>query len=306
MVKASQIPTLGELRAFEAVARLKSISSAATELNCSQPCITNRLKALETRWAVNLFKRSTRSLEWTDRTQKIYSRVAQLLSELQSITREATDPGSSPLSVSVSPSFASMWLVSRLSSLQTRHPEIDVNLVATNRAVDLVREEIDIAIRLLPHDAPLGDGFYGFPLAQEKLLVVCSPEYQSRWKEGISLKNIAQTKLLCEEGTDHWARFFHTFGSHGHEKASGSTFNNADLVIRSAMEGQGIAIIRELLVADVLRQKLMVQCLPQTISSAYAYHFVCRKNANTQPKVADFMQWLVAEIQSCMESSRTP
>lgn len=295
MVKPSQLPTLAELRAFESIARLRSVSGAAQELNCSQPCITNRLKSLEERWGVSLFIRSTRMLEWTDKTHHIYSKVVGVLTDVASIASEAIDVGGSLLSVSVSPSFASMWLVNRLSSLEEMHPEIELNLLATNRNVDLTRGDIDVAIRLMPLNSQSNEGLFNVPLAKEKLLVVCAPSYLKRGTGCIQLQELHLEKLLHEENTDHWHRFFREMDASIYDKLSGPTFNNADLVIKSAIAGRGIAIVREMLVIDVIRQGLLVQCLPNFIFSELAYHFVCRDAVREDKKTLNFMNWLLLE-----------
>jgi LysR family transcriptional regulator, glycine cleavage system transcriptional activator len=159
MPRLSAFPTISELRAFEAAARLRSISGAALELRCSQPCVTHRIKSLEQRWATELLNRSTRVVEWTPVTTKVYDRVLGLLNDLEKLVGEFDlAPEAQHVAISVSSAFASSWLIPRLSSFRARNPSIEVRLSATNRYVDLVKESFDVAIRLMPTDCTLPPG----------------------------------------------------------------------------------------------------------------------------------------------------
>ena len=289
------IPTLSELRTFEAIARLRSISSAAAELNCSQPTATWRLRELEKRWAVTLFNRSTRQLEWTDTTQRLYSRVRLLITEIESISAEF-EGDSNQLNVSVSQSFAATWLVDRLPTFSDQFPQIDLRLSATNRYIDLNREAFDVGVRLLPRDSehpPASDNT--LLLGDERLIIVCSPAYASRWQGNMPISALMEAKLLWHAEGDHWRRFF-AVHCPGEQPSSGPKFNNVDLVIRSAIAHQGVAIVRELLASDSLRLGHLLRPCLHSIECDDAYYQVSKQGIRDSFKVTAWREWLQREI----------
>ncbi|MEO7107693.1 MAG: LysR substrate-binding domain-containing protein [Rhodoferax sp.] len=297
MTSGRFIPTISELRTFESVARLRSISAAAAELNCSQPTATWRLRELERRWSVTLFTRSTRSLEWTESTQRFYARVRRVLNEVESISAEIQEaPVQTQLSVTVSPSFAAAWLVGRLAAFNERHPQTDLRLSASNRFVDMNREAMDVAVRLLNRGTVPGERLHSHVLLDdERLILVCSPTYASRWPEGTPLGALAQTPLLGHEETDHWSRFFQTYLPDSSQR-NGPSFNNADLIIRSAIAHQGVAIVREVLASDALVQGQLVQPWPHSLPCEDAYHLLHKRGGQDNSKISDLRDWLQQEL----------
>jgi LysR family glycine cleavage system transcriptional activator len=298
MISGRFIPTISELRTFEAVARLRSISAAADELSCSQPTVTYRIRELEERWSVELFSRSTRTLEWTATTHQFYARIRSLLAEIENISAEIRDAVLHQLNVNVSPSFAAAWLVERLPAFSQLYPEIDVRLTATNRFVDLAREAVDVAVRLVPGNLALAADLSGSPLVQdERLIVLCSPQYATRWSREPDIDDLAQATLLWQQGTDHWNRFFRACRA-GSEPRNGPTFNNADLVLRSAIHHQGVCLMRELLAGDALRQGQLVRLFAENIPCDDTYYILYpRRNAEAK-KVGNFVRWMQSEIAS--------
>src|SRR5579871_4051999 len=93
---ASDIPSLRQLRAFEAVARLGSVGGAAREVNISQPGVTQALRALEARLAARLFERSRSGCYVTELGAILLPRVRRIFEHIRSALKEPTggrDPG---------------------------------------------------------------------------------------------------------------------------------------------------------------------------------------------------------------------
>lgn len=300
--RTAAIPTISELKAFEAVARLRSVSAAAQELGCSQPCVTHRLKALERRWSTELFVRTTRTIEWTDQTAGIYERVRGALQEIDDIAGgfDAGGTGAMQLAITASPSFASSWLIARLPSFRNRHPAVELKLSATNRYVDLARENFDIGIRLLPRSASPSPDLASVKLTDERLIVVAGPGYAGRWGGRCTPADLARANLIWQDGTDHWQQFFGSFLGAGARAPGGASFNNADLVIKAAADNQGVAIMRELLVADDIRNGRLVQLMEQAVECDDVYYVVApRKRFERQPARL-FFSWLMQEVSAQM------
>lgn len=297
MVRTAAIPSISELRAFEAVARLRSVSAAAQELGCSQPCVSHRLKALERRWSTELFMRTARAMEWTDRTAGIYERVCSLLREIEELAGQFdADDASERLTITAPASFVSSWLISRLPSFRERFPAIELKLSATNRYVDLASEDFDLGIRLLPRGASSLPDLIGTELASERLIVVAAPACAGQWSNGCEPADLRHASLIWQEGTDHWPRFFRRFLGADARAPGGISFNNADLVTRAAVENQGVAIMRELLVADDIRNGRLVRLMEHSVDCSDAYHLVATRERFARLAVQRFRAWLKEEI----------
>ncbi|MCH8518053.1 MAG: LysR family transcriptional regulator, partial [Cyclobacteriaceae bacterium] len=144
----NRLPPLNPLRAFEAAARLGSFQKAAEELNVTPPAISHQVRVLEEYLDVTLFHREARRVRLTEQGEMYLAAVSEGLHRIAAATRlllKATEKR--PLTVSSAPSFACGWLVPRLVDFHTRHPDVEVRLDTSVQLVDLLRSDIDVAIR---------------------------------------------------------------------------------------------------------------------------------------------------------------
>ncbi len=143
-----RLPPLNALRAFEAAARHLSFTLAAEELNVTPAAVSHQVKALEDLLDVPLFHRLTRALRLTDAGQAALPALTDGFDKLlEGADRMRDHCESGLLTVSVSPSFGSMWLVPKLERFRSRQPEIEIRIDGTDRLVDVARGEADVAVR---------------------------------------------------------------------------------------------------------------------------------------------------------------
>lgn len=159
MNKPSTRPlSLDFLRSFEAVARRLSFSAAANELFITQPAISRQIKSLEEELGCPLFHRGTRRVELTAAGTTLLRAVEPLLGRLDATVRQIRlAQGRAQISLSTFPSFATLWLMPRLTDFERRHPGIDIRLSATDRLADTDDLELDLLLRhCRPERAPPG------------------------------------------------------------------------------------------------------------------------------------------------------
>jgi len=145
------LPPLNALKAFEAAGRHLSFTKAAAELNVTPAAVSHQVKALEELLDVRLFRRLTRALRLTDAGQAALPTLSQGFSALaEGVEQMRAQAESGVLTISVSPSFGALWLVPRLERFRRRHPEIEIRIDGTDRRVDLLRDEVDVALRYGP------------------------------------------------------------------------------------------------------------------------------------------------------------
>src|SRR5579875_3307714 len=141
-------PPLNALRAFEAAARHLSVKAAAAELHVTPGAVSQLLKALELHLGVKLFNRVNRGIFLTEAGQSYLPPIRNAFRQIAEASRRlAVAAETGILTVSVTPFFASAWLVPRLKAFQDAHPEIDLQVVTSNALVDFSRDAVDVAVR---------------------------------------------------------------------------------------------------------------------------------------------------------------
>jgi LysR family glycine cleavage system transcriptional activator len=291
---ARQLPPLNALRAFEAAARHLSFTRAADELNVTQAAVSHQIKALEERLNVTLFRRVGRNILLTDVAQGYLPAVRDAFDRLALATRQVTrqDRGG-VLNASVLPSFAAKWLLPRLVSFRTAHPEIDLRVSTSNLVIDFVRDDFDIAIRM-------GDGRWpGLRtdlILTESFFPVCSPLLIERSPPLAKPEDLAGHTLLHDDDGALWLEWLTMVGARDVDWRRGPGFTDSSLVIQAAVEGQGVALARGALASHDLTNGRLVRPFAQSIPNARAYYLVCPEATADRPKIAVFRQWLTARV----------
>src|SRR3984957_19184991 len=164
---------LRAVQAFAAVARAGSVVAAARELAVSPSALSHLIGQLQRRLGAPLFERAGRGLKLSAEGERLADAVVPALAviteALNGFTRRGTE-----LRISTLSTFAVRWLIPRLSRFQARHPDVEIFLSTSTRAVDLSRETFDCAIRF-------GNGEWrgvaSQPLYTEELVPACNPQW---------------------------------------------------------------------------------------------------------------------------------
>ena len=193
-------PSLDALRIFVVAARRLSFTEAASELHLTQSAVSHRIHGLEEELGVRLFKRLTRRLELTPRGRTLAHSVDQAISEIDRSVVELSQPDDTgPLKVTVLPSVASHWLIPRLARIRSRHPGVDVQVIADPRLLDLRQEGIDLAIRFgrTPHP-----NYAAMRLMDDRVVPVCAPELLRQFAPVKSVDALLAMPLLHDSATN--------------------------------------------------------------------------------------------------------
>jgi LysR family glycine cleavage system transcriptional activator len=288
----SHLPSLQTLRAFEAAGRLKSYSKAADELGLTHGAVSHRIRELEQRVGVTLFRRVGNTMVLTGEGQKLEAQVRQGLSLLEQAFAPAPAPTSklrNHIVVTAVPSLASTWLFARLADFRAVHPDIDVELRVSETLSDYRKEGIDIGVRLGLGGWP---GLQGQKLFDEALTPVCTPEY----RDSLDLRtpaDLARATLLRNPWTP-WARWFRAVGLDWPEPTTGPKFDDAPLLLRAALQGAGVALGRQWLAIDELRAGRLVAPFNLTIQDDFSYWLVWPAGRAGNPNAVRFREWLAA------------
>jgi LysR family transcriptional regulator, glycine cleavage system transcriptional activator len=289
---ADRLPPMQALRAFEAAARTRSLSRAAESLHLTHGAISHQIKSLEADLGVRLVERAGRGIRLTDEGERFASRVRAILSDLTDAVREASEH-SNPrqLRVSVMPSFAARWLLPRIGRFFAAHPEIDVDVSASNAIADFKRDDVDVGVR---HGLGPWPGVNVEFLLDDVYFPVCSPRL-SNGKLPAHPAELARYTLLRSEG-DLWKPWFEVAGLDWPEPSRGPMFSDSAHTMQAAIEGQGIALGRTSLLGNDLRNGVLVRLFDIDVPSPRKYFLVYPPRLADSPKLVAFRKWLFDEV----------
>lgn len=296
-----RLPPLNALRAFEAAARHLSFTKAADELHVTQAAVSHQIKGLEEWLGLPLFRRVNRGLVLTDAGQTYLPPLRDALDLMANATERLFRKDSTgALTISTMPSFAAKWLVLRLGHFQAKHPELDLRLHTTAQMVDFAQQDVDVAIRFGSGNWP---DLRVERLLNEDIFPVCSPRLLPNLACPADLK---RHTLLHDDYMITWASWLTAAGVEGIDVERGPRYTDSALVLQAAMEGQGVALARQVLVADDLAAGRLVRPFDVVLSGQYAYYFVAPPHYFSRPKVKAFRDWLFAEAEAYSAQMHLP
>lgn len=298
------LPPLTSLRAFEAAARSLSFTRAARELHVTPAAISHQIRGLERFLGVVLFQRTGRRLELTrdgqvaaEHFKEAFDRIARGVQALRPQSREGE------LTVSVTPAFATRWLLPRLQSLSTALPQVRLKLVTGTHPVDFDRDEVDLAIRFGRggHEAVVSEELFG-----EWVAPVASPAFM-RSHQLRRPGDLARVCLLHDESMRRigrpptWSEWLRAADAPAIEVDGGTVFDDSHLALQAAVEGQGVALGRLAYAVNELSQARLVLPFRQVIELDLHYHLLVPEIRADEPLIAGFRRWLQHEAQAFRE-----
>lgn len=257
MTSSRKLPPLTQLRAFEAAARHRSFTRAAQELSVTPAAISHQIRELETRIGVPLFERRSREVVPTEQARRLYPVLRDgfdaFADALQALLPDAEDHA---VTLSVTPAFATQYLLSRLPDLQRLHPDIELRLHASDRVADLARGDVDLAVRY--GDGPF-PGHEAVRFADDHLLPVASPALGLRVPRDLAGHRLIHFEWLRDaERRPGWRDWLRATGLAHDDASRGPRFSEIAHAIQAAVAGQGVILLNRVLVADALARGVLV------------------------------------------------
>ena len=279
------------LLAFEALARLRSVTLAGEELSVTPSAISHRIKQLEAQLGVSLFGRSdfTLSHEGVDYLR----RVREALNLLQQVPGGG-QPRHTRLRVAVTPTFSRQVLLPRLALFRHAYPDIDLVLQVTIPMLNVLAEEADIELRFGPGPQAQFNDRESVHLSGDVVTPVCSPDYlhEAGPFHGFDdAEQLARARLIGSP-LEPWRTWFTACGIAQDEPLSGSQFNDIGLVLDAAVAGFGVALMRMQLGAAWLDNGRLVRLSTRQVASPHHYFLCWRKGAIDRWECAAFVDWL--------------
>jgi LysR family glycine cleavage system transcriptional activator len=295
---------LNALRAFEAAARHSSFASAAVELSVTPAAIGQQVRGLEAWLGIPLFARSNTGPARLVPTDAARSALPDIRAGFDRLSvglerlKDASTHG--VLTVTVSPAFAAKWLLPRIERFQSAHENLSVRIDTNLRTVDFLSEGVDIGVRYGAGEWP---GLQATLLMKEEIYPVCSPallKKGGRIKNPADLRNhtlIHDTSMASIRSFPDWRIWLDAAGYQKIESNFGLQINNSAAVIQTAIDGQGIALGRSVMVADDIAAGRLIRPFGKDkYPVTFAYYVVHRSESSEVPRIAAFRTWLLDEV----------
>ena len=294
-----RLPPLKSLQAFEAAGRHLSFTLAAQELSVTPGAISQQIRLLEEYLELKLFKRMNRQIVLTDAGQLFLPSISEgfaHIAEAVELVRQQRSDG--PLTITSAPSFVSKWLIPRLGDFKAAHPGIDVLVDTSDRLVDFVHEDIDVGIRFGDGEYPELETVFLFSF---DLIPVCSPDLLQRGGGLDKVSDLANYTLLhsnydeLDPGWPDWAMWLKVVGADDVDPGHGIYIRQSDLLFQAALEGQGVALLANVMAEPEIEAGRLVQPFSTRLPVKLNYHLVTTPQKAQVAKVAAFREWILSE-----------
>ncbi|MCE0464492.1 MULTISPECIES: LysR substrate-binding domain-containing protein [Pseudomonas] len=291
-MKQKPLPPLNWLRAFEVSARCLNFTHAAEELCLTQGAVSQQIRQLESHLGVALFKRLPRGLGLTEEGQSYLPVVQDAITRLAVGTNEIFGQRKRrPIKVRGSLAFFVHWLAPKLAEFRQAHPQLDIRYISNIWVKELDGED-DLEIRWGRGQWP---GLVSQRLTWDSLFPVCSPELMARSPLKVPA-DVAKHSLLHVLGYEEgWGYWLNMVGADNVDSSAGLQFDTLVCTLRMAELGQGIALARSSMVADLLADGRLIEPFSQRIEASESFYLVRGSGTEQHPDAVTFATWLVEQ-----------
>jgi LysR family glycine cleavage system transcriptional activator len=287
-----KLPSLNAVKVFEAAVRNGTTVGAAAELGVSHGAISRQIQQLEDWIGRPLFKRDTGRLVVTDAGAAYAEIAGRALDLLHDGTLALVEVSDNVVRITTTASFASEWLMQRLSDFRSRHPHIEIWVEEGKEIVNPRSGGCDLAIRMGNGEWP---GVHVEPLMGDKLFPVCAPEIAGQLAHP---RNLSKFPLLHDDDPHaQWSRWLSQADIEMTPARAklfdrGSRFASSSLLLRAAAAGQGVALARERLAESWLESGKLARPFPVSVELDNAYWLVTRHSIEPRRPLRMFIAWM--------------
>ena len=290
MVKASKTSLRG-LRTFCVAARYESFRAAGEELFITASAVSHQIKSLEEELGERLFDRKSRDLQLTDAGRSLYEEVAPLIDQVDAAVARFSNraPGGS-LRVSVQPFFASEYFIPRLSEFTELHPEIDIQVNASDESSEKHPSTADLSIRLFRSPPDDLESNLLFPL---RLVAAGSTEF----KESIVVRKKAIVSdfplIVHETYSKAWSEWSESSGIALPKNLKKTRLDSMIAVVRAAQRGIGAALV-PVPIGDLwFSEGSIVRLFKEELVADSSYYLVCKEDRAADENLQLLRRWIL-------------
>ncbi|MBF0863500.1 LysR family transcriptional regulator [Gluconobacter sp. R71646] len=289
---------------FMAVVETGSMTAAGERCGISPTMVGNYVRLLEERLGTSLLRRTTRRQSLTAFGAVYFEKcqsILKLLDETEHLAQAAQTLPSGTLRVTAPVTYGTQSVTPCLARYLAENPSVDVDLVLTERSVDLTHEKFDIAIRL---GVPEPSSLMCRRLTDYRMTLCASPDYLDRREELLVPQQLATHDALAFAYTSsspwHWARHeWHFESPKGRvtvEMRRRGLFNSTQAMRRAALGGLGIAMLPTDLVQDDLKAGTLQALLPDYTLPSRPIYLLYHKERYSAPTLHSFIRFIMRNL----------
>jgi len=296
--EGKRLPPLNAMKAFEAAARCLSFTRAAEELHLSQSAVSRQIQGLEQQLGAVLFERRHKEIELTRAGVIFYESVTACLASIRQSVQDIRNLSSSTVTIAATTGMAGFWLVPAILKFRQQRPDIHIQVLATDDAVDPRRELIDFSIRYGNGDFP---GFTAIKLFDEEIFPVCSKAYLE--KRGIRRISDLSREVLIDfkPATSPWGTWADWLSRACIGRPTlniGLQLSTYELVFRAMCSGAGLALCWAYTIPEEMREIQLVRPMDVTVTTGLAEYIVYPSGKRKGSAAAAVLEWLCAQAKT--------
>ena len=286
------------LLAFHIAAKTGSFTRAANTLNIGQPAVSHAVRQLETLLNTVLFKRQHQGVKLTKAGEQLAFHLDKGFKSIQKGLEATLDrKDQQQLTLHVSTSLASHWLMPRIARFKIAYPEIQLRCITQDTDDDILQEDYDLCI-------PLGqvswEGFQRQKFVDECITPVCSSDYLKNSPAFNKIEDLPQQTLIHLEeryiSRMDWQQVFDSYNLDYRISTADESFNDYSIVLQAAIEGQGMALGWKHLVQPLIDDGRLIAPLQLELKTDHPFYILTPKDKIQNKAVSALRNWLLAEI----------
>jgi DNA-binding transcriptional LysR family regulator len=289
------------MRVFAKVVESGSFTGAAARLGISASMVSQHVKELEERLAARLLNRTTRKVSLTETGRAYFERCTRLLADLEETEQAVSDMHAAPrgaLRLNAVPSFGILHLAPAIADFTARFPGISVELMLSERPVDLIAEGFDVAVRV--EEMP-DSSLIARQLAPCRMVVCGAPSYFERHGVPRTPSDLSAHNCLTPAGDV--LPYYHAWhltaadGTALNISPNGNLRSNSGAVLKvAALAGHGLACLPTYFVGEALESGRLVTVLDDYMAPPLTLRALYPHNRHLSAKVRAFVDFLVARF----------
>jgi putative choline sulfate-utilization transcription factor len=290
---------LAWMRLLVEIDRKGSLSAAAEALGLTQPAVSYQIRLLEQRFGQPVLHRLHRGVRYTEEGRRLLAIAERTVSEVDALQRSVRAARRRPaVRLATDYAFSSLWLIPRMHAFRRSHPEIDLQIVATQRLSHHWREDADLAVAFGSGSEFGADARLLMP---ERVVPVCTPSLARNLTDGPDLV-LQQCPLIHLEAEQlspwlDWPAYMsrQRLGESLRDSPGDLRLNTYALVVQAAMAGQGVALGWLGIVDHLLDANLLVMAGDMVSVAGRGYWLVPGSDSEAVTLLA---AWLIDEAAS--------
>jgi len=290
------LPPFAPLKAFFAAAETGRFRLAAEMLGLTESAVSHQVRRLEEHLGAALFERHGRSLRLSPAGARYHQAIRPAFLAIRSATEEFSAAPQRRVTLTLPSSIAAFWLMPRLSRWQELHLEIDLQIVATNRLVDLAREQLDLGLR---YGGGVWRGYEVLRLMSEQYFPVVAAEFLARHKNVDAVELLGRSRIIANAlHPDEWTEWCAAHGLEPPRRQSMIGLSSAEMVVPAILNGIGIGMGRRPIIDPLLESGRLVPLFGARQLENAAYYLVWPEGRQLLRPVKSVIEWLTAEARS--------